>query len=78
MEFVKISDDRYLIKNSNNIIVSKKEKLELEKKELIIKDITSSECQSETTQEIQKIDKELNESSIKEAKPINKRHRRTE
>ena len=34
MEFIKINKDRHLIKDSNNIIVSAKEKLELEKKEL--------------------------------------------
>ena len=43
MEFIKINKDRYLIKDSNNIIVSAKEKLELEKKELIIKDVQSNE-----------------------------------
>lgn len=59
MEFIKINKDRYLIKDSNNIIVSAKEKLELEKKELIIKDVQSNECQAETTQKIVKIDRKL-------------------
>lgn len=78
MEFIQLSEDRYLIKNSNNIVVSKKEKLELEKKELVIKDIASSECQSETTQKIEKINKELNGTNIKETKQSNKGHRKTE
>ena len=34
MEFIKLREDRYMIKNSNNIVVSEKEKLELEKKNL--------------------------------------------
>ena len=59
MEFIKINKDRYLIKDSNNIIVSAKEKLELEKKELIIKDVQSNECQAETTQKIVKIDRKF-------------------
>ena len=39
MEFVELGKDRYLVKNSNGVIVDKKEKLKLEKKELIIKDV---------------------------------------
>lgn len=61
MEFIKLGKDKYLIKNSNSIIVTEKEKLELEKKQLVIKDVTSNDCQAETTQEITKIDKELND-----------------
>lgn len=59
MEFIKINNNRYMIKDSNGIIVSAKEKLELEKKELIIKDVQSNECQAETTQKIVKIDRKL-------------------
>jgi hypothetical protein len=59
MEFIKMNNDRYMIKGSNNIIVSEEEKLKLEKKELIIKDIQSNECQGKTTQKIMKIDEEL-------------------
>lgn len=59
MEFIKISNDRYMIKNSNNIIVSEEEKLKLEKRELVIKDIQSNECQGRTTQKIQEIDRKL-------------------
>ena len=49
MEFVKVGKN-YLIKNSGGKIVTEKEKLELENKELVYKDITSSECQGKTTQ----------------------------
>lgn len=59
MEFIKLREDRYLIKDSNGLIVSNEEKLKLEKKELIIKDIESNECQGKTTQRIEEIDREL-------------------
>ena len=36
MEFIKLREDRYLIKDSNGLIVSNEEKLKLEKKELKI------------------------------------------
>ena len=52
-------NNRYMIKNSNNIIVSEEEKLKLEKRELVIKDIQSNECQGRTTQKIQEIDRKL-------------------
>ena len=73
MEFIKINNNRYMIKNSNNIIVSEEEKLKLEKRELVIKDIQSNECQGRTTQKIQKIDRKLENEhkTIKKArKPI--------
>lgn len=59
MEFIKINNNRYMIKDSNGIIVSEEEKLKLEKKELIVKDVQSNECQAETTQKIVKIDRKL-------------------
>ena len=59
MEFIKINNNRYMIKNSNNIIVSEEEKLKLEKRELVIKDIKSNECQGKVTQKIQEIDRKL-------------------
>lgn len=59
MEFIKLREDRYLIKDSNGLIVSNEEKLKLEKKQLIIKDIESNECQGKTTQRIEEIDREL-------------------
>jgi hypothetical protein len=58
MEFIKVGKN-YMIKNSNGRIVSEKEKLELENKELIIKDITSNECQGKTTQKISRNKKKI-------------------
>ena len=43
MEFVKVGKN-YLIKDSNGRIVTEKEKLELENKELVLEDINSSVC----------------------------------
>lgn len=60
MEFIK-KGENYLIKNSNGRVVSEKEKLELENGELIIKDITSNECQQETTKKIKKNRKRIKE-----------------
>lgn len=60
MEFIKLGK-KYLIKNSNGRIVDEKTKLELENKELIIKDITGCECQKETTKKISKNKKRIKE-----------------
>lgn len=60
MEFIKVKNG-YLIKNSNGRIVSEKEKLELENKELILKDIKSNECQGKTTQKLTKNKKRIKE-----------------
>lgn len=79
MEFIEISEDRYMVKGSNNLIVSKEEKLKLEKRELIIKDITSNKCQAETTQRIEEINKELdNGDSIKTTSKTTKRYNKSE
>lgn len=51
MEFIKVGKN-YMIKNGNGRIISEKEKLELENRELIIKDIQSNDCQGKTTQKI--------------------------
>jgi exosome complex RNA-binding protein Rrp4 len=58
MEFIKVGKN-YMIKGSNGRIVTEKEKLELENKELIIKDITSNECQGKTTQKITRNKKKI-------------------
>ena len=60
MEFIKIGKN-YMIKNSNGRIVSEKEKLELENKELVIKDIEGCNCQQETTKKIKKNKKRIKE-----------------
>lgn len=63
MEFIKISEDKYRIKDSNNVVVSEEEKLKIERKELILKDITSDECQKENHKKLKKIEKKLDELS---------------
>jgi hypothetical protein len=60
MEFVKLGK-RYLIKDTPNIVVSEEEKLKLERKELVLKDIESPECQKETTKKIRKLNKKIKE-----------------
>ena len=72
MEFIKLREDRYLIKDSNGLIVSNEEKLKIEKKELIIKDIESNECQGKTTQRIEKIDRELENGNKSKSNTIKK------
>lgn len=72
MEFIKLREDRYLIKDSNGLIVSTEEKLKLEKKELIIKDIESNECQGKTTQKIEEIDRELENGNKSKSNTIKK------
>ena len=60
VEFIK-KGQNYLIKNSNGRVVSEKEKLELENKELVIEDIKSNNCQGETTKKIAKNKKRIKE-----------------
>lgn len=60
MEFIKMGKN-YLIKGSNGRIVSEKEKLQIENKELILKDIEGCECQKETTKKISKNKKRIKE-----------------
>jgi len=50
-----------MIKGGNGRIVSKKEKLQLENNELVLKDIKGCECQKETTKKISKNKKKLKE-----------------
>ena len=54
MEFIKMGD-KYLIKDSNGVVVDEKTKLELEKKQLVIEDVKSNNCQQETTKKLKKI-----------------------
>lgn len=71
-EFIKLGN-KYLVKGSKGRIVSEKEKLEMENKELVLKDLESCECQKETTKKISKnkkrieeIEKEEKEEKVKE------------
>jgi len=63
MEFIK-HGDKWLIKDSNGRVVSDKEKLQLEKKELVIEDIESNKCQGKTTKKIKKINKKIKETEV--------------
>ena len=61
MELIKLGKDKYLVKNSNGKIIDEKERLELENKDLIIKDFESNDCQKETTKKIAKNKKKIKE-----------------
>lgn len=65
MEFIKLGK-KYLIKNSNGRVVDEKTKLELENKELVLKDIKSCGCQAETTKKISKNKKRIKELELNE------------
>ena len=68
MEFIKMGD-KYLIKNSNGIVVDEKEKLKLENNEMVIKDVESNLCQKETAKKISSNKKRIKEiEDIKETK----------
>lgn len=69
MEFIKVGN-KYMLKNSNGIIVDEKEKLQLENKEMIIKDIKSNKCQQENTKKISKNKKRIKELEEKEFIPV--------
>lgn len=73
MEFIKVGD-KFMINNSNGIIVDEAEKIKLENKELVIKDVESNQCQKETTKKISKNKKRLEEinENIEETEPITK------
>lgn len=60
MEFVKVGKN-YMIKSSNGRIVDEKTKLQLENKELVLKDIKGCGCQKETTKKISKNKKRIKE-----------------
>ena len=60
MEFIKVGKN-YMIKDSNGLIVSEKEKLELENNEMVLKDFYSNNCQQETTKKIARNKKRIKE-----------------
>ena len=68
-EFVKYGKN-YIVKNSNGRIVSEKEKIQMENKELILKDITGCNCQKETTKKLTKNKKRLKEIEKEEKNKI--------
>lgn len=59
VEFRELSENRYLIIGSNNIIVSKEEKLKIERDNSILKDFYSNVCQKDEVKKRKKINKEL-------------------
>lgn len=68
MEFIRLNNGNYMIKNSNGRIVSEKEKLQLENKELVLEDI-KKDCARDITKKISKNKKRIKE--IEDAdKPI--------
>lgn len=69
MEFIKYGNN-YILKNSGGKIVSEKEKLQLEKEELILQDISSNSCQEKTTKKIKKINRKLEEKEKENANTI--------
>ena len=70
MEFIKRDDGNYIIKDSG-FVVSEKEKLQMENKELVIQDISST-CAKNITKEISKNKKRIEEldENIEETKPV--------
>ena len=65
MEFIKLNNGNYMIKNSNGRVVSEKEKLQLENKELVLEDI-NSDCGKEATKKISKNKKRIKEIEAEE------------
>ena len=72
MEFIKRDDGNYIIKDSG-FVVSEKEKIQMENKELVIKDI-SSPCAKNITKELSKNKKKIEEleklEDIEETEPV--------
>lgn len=60
MEFIRLVDGNYLVKNSNGRIVSEKEKLQLENDELVLEDI-KKDCAKDITKKISKNKKRIKE-----------------
>lgn len=66
MEFIR-HGDKWLIANSNGMIVDDTERLKLEQGELVIKDIESNVCQENNRKKLKAIEKKIKENeSIKE------------
>ena len=60
MEFIRLVDGNYLVKNSNGRIVSEKEKLQIENDELVLEDI-KKDCAKDITKKISKNKKRIKE-----------------
>lgn len=71
MDIIKRPDGNYIIKDSG-IVISEKEKLQLENNELVIQDL-NSKCAKDITKKITKNKKrieEIDNENIEETKPI--------
>ena len=66
-EFIKMGK-RYLVKNSNGLIVDEKTMLKMKNDELVLEDIKSNNCQGKTTKEISKNKKRIKEIEKEEVK----------
>jgi hypothetical protein len=65
MELIKMGN-KYLVKDSGGKVIDEKERLELENKDLVIQDITSSGCVKEITKKIASNKKKIKELEEKE------------
>ena len=72
VEFRELSENRYLIIGSNNIIVSKEEKLKIERDDSILKDFHSNKCQKDEVKKRKEIDKELEKIADEKTRRIDK------
>lgn len=59
MEFIKIGNDKYIIKDSCGVVVDEKEKKQLEKRNDILKDIMSNDCQGKKKKKKAETKKEI-------------------
>lgn len=64
--------NKYLVKDSGGKVIDEKERLELENKDLVIQDITSSGCVKEITKKISKNKKRIEELSKKDQEEVRK------
>lgn len=69
-EFVKFGD-KYIVKNSNGIIVDEKTMLKMKNKQLVLEDISSGGCKGKITKEISKNKKRIKElEALSQVSPI--------
>lgn len=66
-EFIKMGN-RYIVKNSNGLIVDEKTMLKMKNEELVLEDIKSNGCQGKITKEISKNKKRIKEIEKEEVK----------
>ena len=69
-EFIKMGN-RYIVKNSNGLIVDEKTMLKMKNEELVLEDIKSNGCQGKITKEISKNKKRIKEiEALQEVSPL--------